>query len=104
MKKVASALVLAFDGIKYTARVIDCMNGRLAYTSGYTSMLTFIRYTKLLLQSAISDFRRDVDEICPLLGCYAVSSGNILPTFQEKVSIPSSRFKKSIETGFHWTC
>jgi hypothetical protein len=27
----------------------------------------------------ISGFRRDVDEICALLGCYAASSGNHLP-------------------------
>ena len=27
----------------------------------------------------ISGFRRDVDEICALLGCYAASCGNCLP-------------------------
>jgi hypothetical protein len=30
----------------------------------------------------ISGFRRDVDEICTLLGCYAASSGDPLPTFR----------------------
>ena len=28
----------------------------------------------------ISDFRREVDVNCALLGCYAASSGNFLPT------------------------
>jgi hypothetical protein len=31
----------------------------------------------------IPDFRRDVDEIWALLGCYAASSGNPLPTFRD---------------------
>jgi hypothetical protein len=33
----------------------------------------------------ISDFRRDVDEICALLRCYAASSHNPLPTFRDNV-------------------
>jgi hypothetical protein len=43
----------------------------------------------------ISGFRRDVDEICALLGYYAASSGNPLPTFRDNVSAPSLRAKKS---------
>jgi hypothetical protein len=42
-----------------------------------------------------SRFRRDVDENCALLGYYAPSSGNPLPTFRDNVSVPSSRIKKS---------
>jgi hypothetical protein len=38
----------------------------------------------------ISSFRRHVDEICALLGCYAASCGNCLPTFRYNVSVPSS--------------
>jgi len=34
-------------------------------------------------QDVSSGFRRAVDEICALLGCYVVSSGNFLPTFRE---------------------
>jgi hypothetical protein len=30
-------------------------------------------------------------EFCALLGCYATSSGNPLPTFRDNVSVPSSR-------------
>jgi hypothetical protein len=43
----------------------------------------------------ISGFRRHADEICALLGYYAVSSGNSLPTFRDNVSVSSSRVKKS---------
>jgi hypothetical protein len=41
----------------------------------------------------ISGLRRDVDEICALLGYYAASCGNCLPTFRENVSVPSLRLK-----------
>jgi hypothetical protein len=50
---------------------------------------------KLIKVSMISDFRRDVDEIFALLGYYAVSSGNPLPTFRDNVPVPSSRVKKT---------
>jgi hypothetical protein len=43
----------------------------------------------------ISGFRSDVDDICDLLGCYAASSGNHLPTFRDNVSVKSSRVKKT---------
>jgi hypothetical protein len=32
-------------------------------------------------------------EICALLGYYAASCGNCLPTFRDNVSVPSSRVK-----------
>jgi hypothetical protein len=41
----------------------------------------------------IPGFRRDVDVICGLLGNYTASCGNYLPTFRDKVSVPSSRVK-----------
>jgi hypothetical protein len=40
--------------------------------------------------SVISGFRRHVEEICALLGCYAELSGKLSPTFQDNVSVPSS--------------
>jgi len=60
----------------------------------------------------ISGFNHKVDENCPLLGYYPASSGNLLPmfrqsigpnlrvqdillTFQDKLSVPSSGFKIS---------
>jgi len=40
-----------------------------------------------------SCFRRDVNEDCALLGCYAARIGNSLPTFRYKLSVPSSGVK-----------
>jgi hypothetical protein len=39
--------------------------------------------------------QRQVHEICPLLGYYAASNENRLPTFRDNVLVPSSRIKKS---------
>ena len=47
------------------------------------------------LQCVISGFRREVGEVCALLGYYAASSGNSSPTFRHKLSSPSSRVSKS---------
>jgi hypothetical protein len=33
----------------------------------------------------LSDFRREADENCVLMGYYAVSIGNFLPTFRENL-------------------
>jgi hypothetical protein len=60
----------AFRDIPY----ILCLNGFL---------LTFvIGVGELTASSVISGFRRDVDAICALLGCYGASSGNPLPMFR----------------------
>ena len=37
----------------------------------------------------IAGFRREVDS-CALLGCYAASGGNCLPTFRDSLSVTSS--------------
>ena len=47
----------------------------------------------------ILGFRREIDENCALLGHYTASSGNLLPTFRDKLSIPSSRVKKTVPIG-----
>jgi hypothetical protein len=36
----------------------------------------------LITRNVISGFRRDIDDICALLGNYAASNGNALPTFR----------------------
>jgi hypothetical protein len=36
----------------------------------------------------ISVLRRDVDEICDLLGNYTASCGNYLPTFRDNIFFP----------------
>ena len=42
----------------------------------------------------IAGFSRDVDEDFAVLGYYATSNGNFLPTFRDKLSVPYSRAKK----------
>jgi len=46
-----------------------------------------------ILLCVISGFRREFHDNCALLGCYAASSGNCLPTFQDNIAVPSSRVK-----------
>jgi hypothetical protein len=41
----------------------------------------------------ISGFFRNVDDTCALLGYYAASCRNCLPTFWDNVTVPSSRVK-----------
>ena len=41
----------------------------------------------------ISGFGREVDENCALLGHYAASSGNLLPTFRDNLSVQISGVK-----------
>jgi len=48
----------------------------------------------------ISGFRHEVDQNCVLLGCYAASSSNSLPTFWDNLSVPSSRVKGPLKD---WT-
>jgi len=49
-----------------------------------------------------SVFRRKVDDICDLPGCYAASSGNSLSTFRD-MSVPSSSAKQIQEvTSGRW--
>ena len=47
----------------------------------------------MLAESVTSGFRRELDENSALLGCYAASGGNFLPTFRDNLSVPSSGFK-----------
>jgi hypothetical protein len=46
----------------------------------------------------IISFEKTGLENCALLGCYVASNGVSLPTFREKLSVPSSRVKKSFLT------
>ena len=39
---------------------------------------------------AISSFIYEADETCALLGYYAETNGNFVPTFRYKLSVPSS--------------
>ena len=54
------------------------------------SVLAFIPTHNYGQKFAISG---EVDENCVLLGYYAASSGNSLPTFRDNISVSSSRMK-----------
>ena len=41
----------------------------------------------------ISAFRRELDDNCALLGCYAANSGNALSIFRDNQSVASSNVK-----------
>jgi hypothetical protein len=49
----------------------------------------FISY----LHVVISGFRHEVDDHCALLGYYAASSGNVLQTLPDNLSVPSTGVK-----------
>jgi hypothetical protein len=61
----------------------------------------FIACYKEVDQRVVSRFCREVAENCALLGYCAASSGNFLPTFREKLSVPSSGFNTSIRNYHH---
>jgi hypothetical protein len=52
-------------------------------------------------KSMISGFHHDVDEICALLGCYTVSSGNCLPMFQDSNNKESAEHKFCTQVWMH---
>jgi hypothetical protein len=58
-------------------------------------------HSKRIIKEAkvLSGFRRDMEEICDLLGYYAALSSSSVPTFRDNRSVPSSRVKKS---KFSW--
>jgi len=51
-------------------------------------------FMNLPINFVISGFRPEVYEKCALLGCYGARSGNLLPTFRDKLSVESSRSLK----------
>jgi hypothetical protein len=48
----------------------------------------------------ISGFRRDIQQICGLLGYYGALSASSVPTFRDNVSAPCSRVTKSKKKVF----
>jgi len=49
--------------------------------------------SKFIFLCVMLGFLRKVDENCALLGYYAASSGNSLPTFRNNLSVPTLRVK-----------
>jgi hypothetical protein len=73
------------------------------YRPSFTILMCCVPLVQILLLYSVTAYRngntlilgicRDVDEICALLGYYAASCVNYLPTFRDNVSVPSSRVK-----------
>jgi hypothetical protein len=57
-------------------------------------------YSNRFRPMLISGFRRDVDDICALLGYYTASCGNCLPTFTGQVSDSDSSREDGTDTLF----
>ena len=47
----------------------------------------WLAFVNRSIGSVLSSFHREVDENCALLGYYAASSGNSLPTFRDNLSV-----------------
>jgi hypothetical protein len=85
-----------------------CSSDKVAYTLGRNEFMLVVypmlpsrAQFKHLIQTlsnlcVTSGFRRNVDDICALLGFYAVCSGNSVPKFRDNLSAPSSRVKNSL--------
>ena len=51
--------------------------------------------SKMPNSCVILGYRREVDEKCALLDCYAASDGNFLPTLRDNLTVPSSEVKNA---------
>lgn len=51
--------------------------------------------TKWRRKCVFSDFRHDIDKICPLPGFYIAYSDKYVQTFRDNQSVPSSKFNNS---------
>jgi hypothetical protein len=56
---------------------------------------------RIFVTWVISDFHCELDGICGLLEYYAEYSCNSLPTFRDKLSVPTSRVKKLLNIILH---
>jgi hypothetical protein len=75
------------DGLKLIHFSEDKWQWRTVWTRNWS--LASIKSARLL-ECVISDFLREVDDNCTLMGYYAASRGNFLPTFRDNLSVPSS--------------
>jgi hypothetical protein len=77
------------DNITFHIWIVNKFNSLNYYAATFKSETKYLTDVLIL----ISGFRRDVDEICGLLGNYTALCGNYLPSFRDNVSVPSSRVK-----------
>ena len=54
----------------------------------------------LVQNPGLTSLNLPTDQTCVLLGCYAASSGNFLPTFREDIALPFSLVKNPKEKNY----
>ena len=64
-------------------------------------LVIFLRPSRKKNRDSNSNYVKTREEDCALLGCYAVSSGNSLPTFRDNRSVQSSGFKNPRRLKLH---
>ena len=70
------------------------------HTKAFRSLLSTMQYHQITyILCEISDFRREVDENCAILGYQAASNSNPLPNFREK---PTGCPETSV-SNYHYT-
>jgi hypothetical protein len=69
------------------------------YSPNFMEPEISLPYSKQPATCVISGFHRDVDGNCALLWCYLTSRSNLLPTFRDNLSVPSSGVKNPPEDG-----
>ena len=68
------------------------------------SGISFLCLVKDSHLCVILGYRREIDENCDLLDYQAASSGNLLPTFRNKISVPTSRLTYTVNVMFFDPC
>jgi hypothetical protein len=96
MVTVSLALRTSYNVLVYTGMLHPL--DRDFYCPGFTYLLRDVHVSmgnraNQDVSGMISDFRHEVAENCALLGRYAASGGNFLPTFRDNLSVPSYGFK-----------
>jgi hypothetical protein len=76
------------------------INGLIPYTLPRSHSQRISR--DIMFPAETFNSRSHLAEICDLLGYYAALSGNSVQTFRDKLSVPSSRVKKSQKSSWLW--
>ena len=75
------------EPVKITGALLCCICFCLTRKYHYPPIVTNWPFQTQRNSYVISGFRREADEICALVGYYAASGGNSLPTFRDNLSV-----------------
>jgi hypothetical protein len=88
-------ITLITFGEQHKSCIFSLHNFVWSWAQAFSSQNLQIQQNSKKIICLISGFCCAVYEICALLGCYAVCSGNSLVTFQDNIPVPSSGINKS---------